>query len=53
MSEKSRYAAPHLVTYGDVRKLTRHHRADHDPQGKVSVGPDAFTQKSLDEELGS
>jgi hypothetical protein len=51
MSEKSRYAAPHLVTYGDVRKLTQDRNLD--PKGKVSVGPDAFTQKSLDEELGS
>lgn len=53
MSEKSRYTAPRLLTYGAFEQLTQHHRPDHDPQGKVGVGPDAFGQKSLDEELGS
>jgi len=53
MQEKLEYTQPKLVEYGDIASLTRHHRDWHDPKGKVGVGPDAFTQKSLDEELGS
>ena len=53
MEKKQPYTPPHLLKYGPVATLTRHHRTWHDPQGKVSIGPDAFTEKSLDEELGS